>query len=445
MEISGIGVAGLLGSGIGQSAGELSEVSSARLKTKSSSEEQHHPRSHAHHSRGKALGILRQEIRQALSAHFRLHFAAPPPEYSANSSALVPADVAADALGAATELAGRSPLEASSTLANLRQQIENAATSVRESVGEADFDDVEDAVSRVNEGLDDLDGEAARNIESSASVLSADTRLKQQSTIRIRTQEGDIVRFDLRFAERVSATDFSVTDGDTMFASTQVEISSRTRMVLKVNGDLNEAELAAVQNVFAQAESIANEFFGGDLAAAFEMAAGLEYDTEQLARVGMRFREKLVSNVSYAAIATTAPQPVAAPAPTIEVASSEPVAVPSSNTPPDSAPITTMPPILESARPIETDVAEQPTAPETVSPGEDAISRFMDLLSSFLQSLNAGFEFESGTGSFRFHFSESFKLEILKSVIQVSAPEGSEAAADNAATLVDAVAESTED
>jgi hypothetical protein len=69
----------------------------------------------------------------------------------------------------------------------------------------------------------------------------------------------------------------------------------------------------------------------------------------------------------------------------------------------------------------------------------------MDLLSSFLQSLNAGFEFESGTGSCRFHFSESFKLEILKSVIQVSAPEGSEAAADNAATLVDAVAESTED
>jgi hypothetical protein len=297
MEISGVGVAGLLSSGLGQTRGELSEVSSVRLKAKSASEVEHHRHSHDHHSRGKALGILRQEIRQALSAHFRLHFAAPLPEFSANAGELAPGDVASDALGAATQLADRAPLDASQTLTDLRQQIEEAASSVRDTMGEGDFDDVDDALGRVSEGLDDLDNEAARNVESSATVLSADTRLQQRSTIRIRTQEGDIVRFDLRFAERFSAKDVAMTDGDMMFASTQVEVSSRTRMALKVNGDLNEAELAAVQKVFAQAESIANEFFNGDLAAAFDMAAGLEYDTEQLARVGMRFREKLVSNV----------------------------------------------------------------------------------------------------------------------------------------------------
>jgi len=445
MEISGVGLAGLLGSGIGQTAGQLSEVSSAKLKAKQATEMPHHPRSNAHHSSGNALGMLRQGIRQALSAHFRLHFAAPPPQYLANAGQLGPGDVAADTLGAATQLAGRSPLDASSTLADLRQQVEGAATSVRESVGEGNFDDLDDAVSRVNEGLDDLDGEAARNIESSASVLSAETRLKQHSTIRIRTQEGDIVRFDLRFAERVSATDVAVTDGDTIFASTQVEMSSRTRMALKVNGDLNEAELAAIQKVFAQAESIANEFFDGDLAAAFDMAAGLEYDTEQLARVGMRFREKLVSNVSYAAIGALEPQSLAAPTP-VEVSKTEPVAMPSPGVAPDAAGITAMPPMREPDAPIETVVVEQPTEPETALPDEGAISQFMDLLSSFLQSINEGFELDSGTVSFRFHFSQSFKLEILKSVLQVSAPEDSGTAADNAAALIDAVSDSgTED
>jgi hypothetical protein len=440
MEISGVGVAGLLSSGLGQTRGELSEVSSVRLKAKSASEVEHHRHSHDHHSRGKALGILRQEIRQALSAHFRLHFAAPLPEFSANAGELAPGDVASDALGAATQLADRAPLDASQTLTDLRQQIEEAASSVRDTMGEGDFDDVDDALGRVSEGLDDLDNEAARNVESSATVLSADTRLQQRSTIRIRTQEGDIVRFDLRFAERFSAKDVAMTDGDMMFASTQVEVSSRTRMALKVNGDLNEAELAAVQKVFAQAESIANEFFNGDLAAAFDMAAGLEYDTEQLARVGMRFREKLVSNVSFAAIGAALPQPVAAPTPT-EVSSVEPIAVPPPSALPDSEPIATMPPMREPEAPVETVAAEAPAGPEAALPEEDAIGRFMDLLASFLRSINEGFELESGTGSFRFHFSESFKLEILKSVLQVSAPEDSGAAADNAATLIDAVAD----
>jgi hypothetical protein len=311
---------------------------------------------------------------------------------------------------------------------------------VRDTRGEGDFDDVDDALGRVSEVLDDLDNGASRNVESSATVLSADTRLQQRSTIRIRTQEGDIVRFDLRFAERFSAKDVAMTDGDMMFASTQVEVSSRTRMALKVNGDLNEAELAAVQKVFAQAESIANEFFNGDLAAAFDMAAGLEYDTEQLARVGMRFREKLVSNVSFAAIGAALPQPVAAPTPT-EVSSVEPIAVPPPSALPDSEPIATMPPMREPEAPVETVAAEAPAGPEAALPEEDAIGRFMDLLASFLRSINEGFELESGTGSFRFHFSESFKLEILKSVLQVSAPEDSGAAADNAATLIDAVAD----
>jgi len=67
----------------------------------------------------------------------------------------------------------------------------------------------------------------------------------------------------------------------------------------------------------------------------------------------------------------------------------------------------------------------------------------MDLLSSFLQSVNEGFELESG--SFRYFHSESFKLEILKSVFQVGAPEDSGEAASTAVAVMDSVAEANEE
>ena len=56
-------------------------------------------------------------------------------------------------------------------------------------------------------------------------------------------------------------------------------------------------------------------------------------------------------------------------------------------------------------------------------------------------SLNEGFESDSGRGSFRFFHSQSFNLQILKTVFQVSAPENSGEAAETAAKIVDTLSE----
>jgi hypothetical protein len=53
------------------------------------------------------------------------------------------------------------------------------------------------------------------------------------------------------------------------------------------------------------------------------------------------------------------------------------------------------------------------------------------------RSTNQGFE----SGSFRYHCSESFKLEILNSVMQVSAPDEFGEAANTAATAIDTVSD----
>ncbi len=429
MDIGGIGgvEVGRLSHRAGKALDAQHGVSSTRSKGHRHHSHEHGPRAE-HHQRGRATNILRQEIREVFSASFRLSFSAALPAYASNAGDDSPTAVAGDTLSSAKQLVERSPLEASKTLISLRSKVEYAATNVREALGDDDHESVDQTMSQVSKGLDDLDKDAARNVASSASVLSVDTSLRQRSTIRIRTQEGDVVRLDLRRAERMSATDVAVTEGDKSASETRVEVSSRTRSVLKVKGDLNEAELAAIQNVFAQAEAIADEFFGGDLVAAVDMVAGMEFDADQLSKVNMRFRERQTSNISFAAVQSVSQQPAIESTPKV---------------PASSAPVE---PETPSVMPVATAV-QAPEEPDTATPAvapavdDAAFDGLADLLSGFLRAANQAFE----SGSYRYHYSESIKLEILKSVLQVSAPEESGEAANTVAAMIDAVTASVDD
>ena len=438
MEIGQIGAGSLLGTSINQPG--VPGSSPATSTARGGSEVVPRALASAGGARSEALNILRQEIRQVLRSSFRINFIASAPGYGQTTGVNVD-DVAGDALNGAAAAAQRSPLRASRALVNLREQVEASAREVRELVG--DDDDVDDALSRINGGLDDLDDDAARNVQSSATVLSAESRLKQRSTIRIRTQEGDVVRFDLRRVEKMSVQDSSFSDGNSFSSSTEIELSSRSRMRLRVQGDLNEAEYAAVQNVFAQAEAIADEFFGGDLVAAFDMAAGIEFDSEQLARVNMRFREKLESEVSYATTGPVLSRPVPKPTPlagtteTVEPIRAVPPIEPAPVAPTEiKQPITAVP------------VAEAPVAnAESVTPGlaDGALDGFLGLLSDFLRGVSEGFEPEGNATSFRFFYSQSFNLEILRSVLEFKAADDDRSAAQTAMSLVDGIAESGDD
>lgn len=435
MEINGVGTASLTGHTLTQRTTEKSELHSTSRS--SEVERPNHHKSHEHdhgHGHGRkghhGLSALRQEIRLLLSTSFHFSFSTSTAAYSENAGEQLPGDVAAETLGAAKEIAARSPLQAVDTLVDVRGRIDGAAKDVHDSMGDEAHEDVDGAIDLVNKGLDDLEEDAARNVVSSASVLSVETQTRQRSTIRIRTQEGDLIRLSLRNIERMSAEDVSVSDGESTFTSTDIQISSRSRMVLRVKGDLNEAEMTAIKSVFAQAEAIADEFFGGDLAAAFDMAANLEYDTEQLSKINMRFRERQISNVAYAVIGTRQPGTVEEPGPITAgpaepvVAAVEPAALPEP----------------EPASEVAPEVTPEVT-PEASLPLENAIDGFFDLLASFLNSPNEGFESDSGSSSFRFFHSQSFNLQILKTVFQVSAPENSGDAAETAATLVDTLSE----
>ncbi|MDH3747548.1 MAG: hypothetical protein OER97_05030, partial [Gammaproteobacteria bacterium] len=206
-----------------------------------------HEHSHGrrgHH--GRALGIFRQELRITLRAQFHARFAAAQQEYLQLHSRPTSDDVASEALGSAKQLVDEAPTTAAKSLITFRAKVHEAASYVRQTVGaQDDVAEVDDALAKVDEGLDAFDEEVAANRESSASVLAVDTRSKQRSTIRIRTQEGDIVKFDLRRVDELSASDVAVSNGDDFASVTEVEVSSRSRLMLRIKGDLNDSELAA--------------------------------------------------------------------------------------------------------------------------------------------------------------------------------------------------------
>lgn len=387
--------------------------------------------------RGLALGILKQELRVALKAHFHARFAASAPSYIEAQNPESPDDVAGEALGAAKQLVAESPTNAAKSLIAFRARVQETATYVRETVGpNDDASEIDDVVTKVDAGLDELEGEVARFRESSASVLAVDSLSKQRSTIQIRTQEGDVVRFSLKRVDSMSASDVAYTDGEMSATATEVAVSSRSRMVMKVEGDLNESELAAIRNVFDQAEMIANEFFGGDIGAAFNVAQGFEFDTEQLARVNMRFRMREASSVTYAESVRSIPDAPKEPRPRMPPEVERPAQV---------APSPVGRPVVVKEVP-EVRVPEQVGEDKPIgSPRTSSLDDFLDTLRAFLRSVGEGFGNTSGEAKVNYHYSESFKLEVLKAVLHTVAPGEVMHAANNAATVIDSIAESSAD
>ena len=170
-----------------------------------------------------------------------------------------------------------------------------------------------------------------------------------RTSLKIRTQEGDMVRLKIKASESLRITAGETDDDGKTIADLELQARSRTRISFKVKGELNEAELTAIQSVIGQAGAMAEDFFAGNAAAAFSAASTLQIDAAQLANVSIRMKRS--EQLTY-------PMPGVLPA-----QASEPQAV-------ESKPVEAAPaPVAEDVA----DTAATPAAPaEEPAVGEDA-------------------------------------------------------------------------
>ena len=120
----------------------------------------------------------------------------------------------------------------------------------------------------------------------------------EKMALHLKTHEGDDVR--LKFRSRESGgpgSTLGVNDAEDGEGVT-LEPSNRTKVALKVEGNLNSDEFSAIRDAFDQVAKLAEQFFSGGIHSAFESAESLNIDADQL--VSFEFRARIEDRVTYA-------------------------------------------------------------------------------------------------------------------------------------------------
>lgn len=132
-------------------------------------------------------------------------------------------------------------------------------------------------------------------------------------SLQLTTREGDTVSVDFRqlYAQYQSYKETQIAEQDPQgvryFESKEaMEMTQfEERFAFSVEGDLNEDELQAVFDVFEKVDSLANQFFEGNIEKALEQAMELDINMEQLSgmKLNLTQTETLASSYQQAAVA----------------------------------------------------------------------------------------------------------------------------------------------
>lgn len=124
-------------------------------------------------------------------------------------------------------------------------------------------------------------------------------RTKNNFEFEVVTQEGDVVKIKaMSDNETFQEALLAQKDGKEIYYNYSEE-NNRSGFNLQVKGDLNDSEMAALEDLMAQVNSLAQEFYTGDLGTAFDMAMELTSDAEQIAQFSLNLKQKHVSSSEY--------------------------------------------------------------------------------------------------------------------------------------------------
>lgn len=247
----------------------------------------------------KAMAQLQERLMQQLAKRI-------PGMEVADLKALDPADFTPEAIaervtqfvGQGLESArqqGRSEQEVQSLYDNAVRGMEEGLTEAKDILAGLNLlqgkiaEDVEKTAGLLRDSLAELDPSRQREAiarRSGRAALSMAERYQSASTfeLQMRTQEGDevTIRFGQRQDISASAAAYADSDGNraAMFALSR---SEEMGFSFSIEGDLNDEEMTALQDLTRDVSRMADDFFGGDMQKAFDQVDALRFDTSQLA------------------------------------------------------------------------------------------------------------------------------------------------------------------
>ena len=316
-------------------------------------------------------------------------------------TALTPAESAEQgftaAVSQALQAADPAASPPSAAIGAVRSTVEQALQDVTQYLlaNGAAPSDVDSAGGVLRHRLESLMAGLGANIGSGTSVAAQATLTqRQKATIELVTAEGDIVKLSFR-SRTSSSVDLAAaaTVGGAVAGTAGYTTINSSRLSIEVQGNINADEAAAIGDVLNQVETLANQFFAGDVAQAFASAAALHIDSAQLASVALQLGVK--QSIQATAVGETAPA-----APTDPVASTSPL--------PSSASTV---PVPVASTPVALPVVATPAAAPAAAPGTTVLQDFLAQVLKFTGG---------GESNQALAFNARAKLELLVAAIHAA-------------------------
>ena len=239
------------------------------------------------------------------------------PVDQASAADFTPTAVADRILGyvetAITQRAG-STVEAQSMLEQAKEGIEKGFKEAREILKNmpqmtdeinAQIDETESLVSKGLENLENISIDTPQQqqigqlISESASLSSQFTQ-SSEASIQIVTRDGDQIDVSFSAFVQTSASQSVAIDSRGVSASFDASFESSASFQFSVQGNLDEGERDAVNELLEDVGELANKFFNGDVQAAFNASLELGFDSEELKSFAVDFQQTTTFEVAQA-------------------------------------------------------------------------------------------------------------------------------------------------
>ncbi len=141
--------------------------------------------------------------------------------------------------------------------------------------------------------------EFAQLLESS--TLNYENLAKRDFSFSLKTQDGDTVTINASAmrGDRVGASQVNYASGYENYSSARYESEhfESNSFHITVDGELDEDELGAINDLLNQVGSLSESFFSGNIEEAFEMALEIGFDEDEIAQFSLSLRQEVTTKV----------------------------------------------------------------------------------------------------------------------------------------------------
>lgn len=115
------------------------------------------------------------------------------------------------------------------------------------------------------------------------SASSVAVSASRDFAMEVTTRDGDVVKINVSSARDFAALVANFENEDVSAEGFDATLSGEDNFSFSVEGELDEGEMSALTDLFAQVNEVAETFYGGNVEAAFEQALAVGYDQNELA------------------------------------------------------------------------------------------------------------------------------------------------------------------